>query len=161
MTVFTDCSIAGFEAGPYLKNKALFLHICHSPDFHQNPGNYKHVYFNAVSVIVTWHPGSQSITSCVTPVHLRKDFIHVQFKRMSLYLYSKVNKMSSCDEWGILRNWNCRALTTTLSCAIWIDHFTVVGLVTWPLNASEVGVDLVLIETSLVMLCKSSCSYAN
>ena len=27
-----------------------------------------------------------------------------------------------------------------------IDHFTVVGLVTWPLNDSEAGVDLVLIQ---------------
>ena len=42
-----------------------------------------------------------------------------------------------------------------------IDHFTVVGLVTWPLNGSEAGVDLVLIKTSLLLLCKSSCSYAN
>ena len=42
-----------------------------------------------------------------------------------------------------------------------IDHFTVVGLVTWPLNGSEAGVDLVLIQTSLLLLCKSSCSYAN
>ena len=42
-----------------------------------------------------------------------------------------------------------------------IDHFTVVGLVTWPLNGSEAGGDLVLIQTSLVLLCKSSFSYAN
>ena len=42
-----------------------------------------------------------------------------------------------------------------------IDHLTVVGLVTWPLNGSEAGVDLVLIQTSLLLLCKSSCSYAN
>ena len=42
-----------------------------------------------------------------------------------------------------------------------IDHFTVVGLVTWPLNGNEAGVDLVLIQTSLFLLCKSSCSYAN
>ena len=42
-----------------------------------------------------------------------------------------------------------------------IDHFTVVGLVTWPLNGSEAGVDLVLIQTSLFLFCKSSCSYAN
>ena len=41
------------------------------------------------------------------------------------------------------------------------DHFTVVGLVTWSLNDSEAGVDLVLIQTSLLLLCKSSCSYAN
>ena len=30
-----------------------------------------------------------------------------------------------------------------------IDHFTVVGLVTWPLNGSEAAVDLVLIQISL------------
>ena len=42
-----------------------------------------------------------------------------------------------------------------------IDHFTVVGLVTWSLNGSEAGGDLVLIQTSMLLLCKSSCSYAN
>ena len=42
-----------------------------------------------------------------------------------------------------------------------IDHFTVVGLVTWPLNGSEAGGDLVLIQTSLLLLWKSSCFYAN
>ena len=42
-----------------------------------------------------------------------------------------------------------------------MDHFTVVGLLTWPLNGSEAGVDLVLIQTSLILLCKSSCSYTN
>ena len=35
-----------------------------------------------------------------------------------------------------------------------IDHFTVVCLVAWPLNESEAGVDLVLIETSQLFLCK-------
>ena len=35
-----------------------------------------------------------------------------------------------------------------------IDHFTLVCLITWPLNESEAGVDLVLIETSLLFLCK-------
>ena len=34
-----------------------------------------------------------------------------------------------------------------------IDHFTVVCLVAWPLNESEVGGDLILIETSLLFLC--------
>ena len=34
-----------------------------------------------------------------------------------------------------------------------IDHFTVVCLVAWPLNENEAGVDLVLIETSLLFLC--------
>ena len=35
-----------------------------------------------------------------------------------------------------------------------IDHFTVVRLVAWPLNESEAGVDLVLIATSLLFICK-------
>ena len=36
-----------------------------------------------------------------------------------------------------------------------IDHFfTVVCVVAWPLNESEAGVDLVLIETSLLFICK-------
>ena len=35
-----------------------------------------------------------------------------------------------------------------------VDHFTVVCLVAWPLNESEADVDLVLIETSLLFLCK-------
>ena len=35
-----------------------------------------------------------------------------------------------------------------------IDHSTVVCLVAWPLNENEAGGDLVLIETSLLFLCK-------
>ena len=35
-----------------------------------------------------------------------------------------------------------------------MDHFTVLCLVAWPLNESEAGVDLILIETSLLFLCK-------
>ena len=42
-----------------------------------------------------------------------------------------------------------------------IDHFTVVGLVTWPLNGSEAGGDLNLIQTSMLLLCKSTYPYAN
>ena len=34
-----------------------------------------------------------------------------------------------------------------------IDHFTVSCLVAWPLNESEAGGDLVLIETSLLLSC--------
>ena len=42
-----------------------------------------------------------------------------------------------------------------------IDHFTALCSVTWPLNGSEAGGDLVLIQTSLLLLCKSSCYNAN
>ena len=34
-----------------------------------------------------------------------------------------------------------------------IDHFTVSCLVAWPLNESEAGGDLALIETSLLFSC--------
>ena len=35
-----------------------------------------------------------------------------------------------------------------------LDHFTVVCLVTWPLNGSEAGGDPALIQTSLLLPCK-------
>ena len=35
-----------------------------------------------------------------------------------------------------------------------IDHFTVVCLVAWPLDESEAGAEVVLIETSLLFTCK-------
>ena len=35
-----------------------------------------------------------------------------------------------------------------------IGHFTVVCLVTWPWIGSEAGDDLVLIQTSLLFICK-------
>ena len=35
-----------------------------------------------------------------------------------------------------------------------MGHFTVVGLVTWPLSGSEAGGDLVLIQTLLLFICK-------
>ena len=34
-----------------------------------------------------------------------------------------------------------------------IEDVTLVSVVAWPLNKSEVGVDVVLIETSLLFLC--------
>ena len=41
------------------------------------------------------------------------------------------------------------------------NHFTVVHLVTWPLNDREAEADLVLIQTSLLLSCKLNCSNAN
>ena len=34
-----------------------------------------------------------------------------------------------------------------------IDLFTVVCLVTWPLNESEAGVDLIMVQIPLLFLC--------
>ena len=42
-----------------------------------------------------------------------------------------------------------------------VGHFTVVCSVTWPLDGSEAGGDLVLLQTSLPVLCKTSFSNAN
>ena len=42
-----------------------------------------------------------------------------------------------------------------------IGHFTGVCLVTWPEIGREAGGDLVLIQTSLLFICRSCCSYAN
>ena len=35
-----------------------------------------------------------------------------------------------------------------------IVHFTVVCVVTWPLSGGEAGVDLVLIQTLMLLICK-------
>ena len=40
-----------------------------------------------------------------------------------------------------------------------IDHFTVVCSMTWPSNSSEAGGDLVLIQNSLLLMCKWIHSY--
>ena len=42
-----------------------------------------------------------------------------------------------------------------------IGHFTVVYSVTRPINGSEAAGDLVLIQTSLFLSCKSCCCDAN
>ena len=51
----------------------------------------------------------------------------------------------------------CMIQINFLSCGrllLSIDHFSFVCLVAWHLNESEAGVHLVLIETSLLFLCK-------
>ena len=51
-------------------------------------------------------------------------------------------------------------VTFCLLTIVIIDHFTVICSVAWPLNGSEAGVDVVFIQTSL-LLCKSSCFNTN
>ena len=62
-----------------------------------------------------------------------------------------------------VKRFYCNFLTncTKFYLKITTDHFTVVCSVTRPLNGSEAGGDLVLIQTSLLLFCKSSCSDAN
>ena len=47
----------------------------------------------------------------------------------------------------------CDVHIDTVGASSIIDHFTVADLVTWPLNGSDAGVDLVLMQTSLFLLC--------
>ena len=47
----------------------------------------------------------------------------------------------------------CLQFGQVISALTLIDHFTVSCLVAWPLNESEAGGDLVLIETSLLFSC--------
>ena len=45
--------------------------------------------------------------------------------------------------------------------SLWMEHFTVLCSVARPSKESEAGVDLALIQTSLLFLCKSCCCNAN
>ena len=53
---------------------------------------------------------------------------------------------------GLIREFKIYDATVGRTSLI-IDHFTVSCLVAWPLNESESGGDLVLIETSLLFSC--------
>ena len=64
--------------------------------------------------------------------------------------------MSTANHWDLIS-----PLASMAEDQYLIDHFTVVCSVTWPLNGSEAGGDLVLIKTSLLLFPKSSCCNAN
>ena len=51
--------------------------------------------------------------------------------------------------WGILAVF----LLQDFEFGLIIDLYSVVGLVAWPLNKSEAGVDIVLVESFLLFLC--------
>ena len=58
-------------------------------------------------------------------------------------------------EWGAVYPWECDFMKLTTQIGILtIGHFTVVCVVTWPCVGSEAGGDLVLIQTSLLFICK-------
>ena len=54
---------------------------------------------------------------------------------------------------GQLFNGSKKEMLSETRFSVFIDHFTVACLVAWPLNESEAGGDLVLIETSLLFSC--------
>ena len=66
-----------------------------------------------------------------------------------------MNELSNTNSVGPLEKFNFLSQGS----GVWMDHFTVVYLVAWPLNENEAGSDLVLIETSLFFLCKFPLSH--
>ena len=72
---------------------------------------------------------------------------------MHTLLNCSLNKLGVTCGWPfgfqytILKSRQCKYIIS-------VDPFTDVCLVTWPSNESETGGDLVLIETSLPLLCK-------
>ena len=65
--------------------------------------------------------------------------------------YDKTNKISPRE---VIFFHNFLSSCHRIPVVVVIDHFTVVCLVAWPLNESEAGGDLVLIETLLLFICK-------
>ena len=59
-----------------------------------------------------------------------------------------MSSINACQVLQILRVLSTSVLTSP------IRHFTVVCLMTWPRIGSEAGSDLVLIQTSLLFICK-------
>ena len=67
-----------------------------------------------------------------------------------------------CKTWATLFYCFCTNMAVlSRDCIQRIDHLTVLCSVTRPLNKSEAWVDLALIQTSLLFLCKSCCCNAN
>ena len=73
----------------------------------------------------------------------------------------KVAQFRNILAWVLRRNPPKLRVASGLNVFTEIDNFTVDGLVTWALNGSKAGVDLVLIQASLLLFCKSTCYYAN
>ena len=71
-----------------------------------------------------------------------------------LNFYSKADpyKFRDVDDYSLKRNYS-RTTKFKNSYFNRIDHLTVVCLVAWPLYDSEAGVDIVMIETFLLIVC--------
>ena len=99
------------------------------------------------------------LTSCHLPCHRNEIATDSHFSSQAATLVSRFSRLRCSTLDALSCTWLTEGKRETARSLI--DHFTVVCLVTWPLNDSEACGDLVLIQTSLLLLCKSSCSYAN
>jgi len=75
--------------------------------------------------------------------------VRKQLKDLSLKEHTTIQPV--LVSWKIERELNVKETKPS------VDNFTVVCSVTWTLNGSETGGDLVLIQTALLLSCKSSC----
>ena len=96
-------------------------------------------------------------TRKLTPM-MKPTIAGTSFENLTRYLVCKI-----CTNYNLKLNWhrwfaegNSKNLKTVIECSCppQNSHFTVTCLVAWPLNETEAGVDLVLIEMSLLFLCK-------
>ena len=72
------------------------------------------------------------------------------FYYVNLFVGGQLTSQSFTNGFG---NWERPSTFSEVFYDWRIDHFTVLCLVAWPLNESEAGSDLTLIETSLLSLC--------
>ena len=112
-------------------NNIFLWNILKETPYPRHPKHHKEVYFEAVTV---------SLVNVRCIVH--------QTLSWSLH---KMLLSSRCIS---AYSWFSSEVTAAMLVYRSIDHFTVVCLVAWPLNESEAGVDLVLIETLLLFICK-------
>ena len=64
----------------------------------------------------------------------------------------KINVAKNCSQVKKSADSHSLTLSTLHAVRVPIDHFTVLCLVTWPLNDSEAGGDPALIQTSLLFV---------
>ena len=91
------------------------------------------------SIICRWE--WEDTLSCLNNTQFMKDLSTDNYWQPTLYMASST------------QNPNFDNTVAYFSKASQIDHFTVACLVVWPLNESEAGGDIVLIETFLLFLC--------
>ena len=72
------------------------------------------------------------------------------FYYVNLFVGGQLTSQSFTNGLG---NWERPCTFSDVFCDWRKDHFTVLCLVAWPLNESEAGCDLTLIETSQLSLC--------
>ena len=112
-----------------------------------------------IIIIIPWSKFAVQVFNVAVTV---KSFLH-KFSQFTSMLERFLSNLPAKKTLQTTLEWNGDSIPiigmqflkqSVIILLVWIDHFTVVCLVAWPLNESEAGVDLVLIETSQLFICK-------